>query len=94
MLDALRLDNGITMHNMAIRCMSYFGPMAYETEEYHAAYSELIADNDVIPLEYTDPSSSGRSKTLLFIRGTMFLNLAGVEFSIVTKKPSSKTDMA
>lgn len=90
MLKYIGIDNGISLQYLAMKVMSETGPTAFTTEEYHGAYEELVKDGEIVRLEFADPITPVRTKTILFSKGTQFLNLQEL---LNEKATNSKTDM-
>lgn len=91
MIERVGYHNGRDLTSVALGIMSDIGITAFTTEEFHSAYEELIRDGEIIAMKFTDPATPAGSKTILFSKGTKFLNLA--EINNGQETTSDKTDL-
>lgn len=90
-LKFIRLQNGISDVEIVLKIMSTIGPVMLNSDDYHAAYEELIRDGEIIVLEFTARDYPSRAKALHFTKETRFSNLLEV---VNGQKRTGQTDMA
>lgn len=90
MLDVITNMNGISDKTMLMRVMGQLGPAAFSTDEYLEACQQLLQEGEIFVLKYTDPTSPDRAKTLMFGKGTVFINLGEINGQSPT---TSQTDL-
>lgn len=74
MLELVQTNNGITDVSLSLKLMSSLNPTAFTTDEFLLALHQLLLPGELLSLRYHDPASN-RAKMLLFIKGTVFLEV-------------------
>ena len=73
-LEVVNRSSGIKAVDLALKVMEKVNPTVFDTEDFHKSFDTLIKDGEIIELEYIDPDTDYRIKSILFKKGTAILN--------------------
>lgn len=73
----ISMRNGIKSVPLVLAVMEAVNPQRFSKEQYDKDINELVHEGIIRELEYTDPDTPYRIKSMYFFKGTMFWNLRG-----------------
>jgi len=69
-LTSINTRQGINGVDLILNCMGMLGPFKLNHNEYYAILANLVAEGEVVELEYTLPNMTYRLKSIYFPKGT------------------------
>jgi hypothetical protein len=73
-VDCINQNHGIKAVKLAMNVMSVINPQRFHAEDYHKEIDSLVADGEIIELEYMVPEIEYRIKSIYFPKGTKIVS--------------------
>ena len=68
----VRTNYAIKNVDLALKVISKLHPTLFESKQYYLVLNEMVANKDIIELDYSTPDMEYRIKSIYFTKGTKF----------------------